>query len=105
MAVMVYFEQPETRKCYINTCEQHIFYNMCCYRAVEYKLCQTGYHHTCEQHICYNLCCYRAVMVSCPKFLLQICSEQTVHKCTDPLQSIQNLLCNVSIKRPVLNVY
>ena len=41
MAVMVYFEQPETRKCYINTCEQHIFYNMCYYKAVEYKLYQT----------------------------------------------------------------
>jgi len=46
MAVMVYFEQPETRKCYINTCEQHIFYNMCYYKAVEYKLYQTWYHYS-----------------------------------------------------------
>ena len=49
--------------CFYTNCVQH-----CCHdvnqkqesaintRAVEYKLCQTGYHHTCEQHICYNLC-------------------------------------------------
>ena len=79
-----------------NTCKQHICYNMCCYRAVEYKLYQAWCHHTCEQHICYNMYFHRPVMVSSPKFPLQICSARTWNRsCTDPLQSVQNLLCRL----------
>ena len=78
----------------VNTCKQHICYDMCCHRAVEYKLYQAWYHHTCEQHICYNMYFHRPVTVSCPKSPLQICSARTWNRsCTDPLQSVQNLLC------------
>ena len=81
----------------VNICKQHICYNMCCYRAVEYKLYQAWCHHTCEQHICYNMYFHRPVTVSCPKSLLQICSARTWNRlCTDPLQSVQNLLCTVN---------
>ena len=39
---------------------------------------------------------HRPVTVSCPKFPLQICSARTWNRsCTDPLQSVQNLLCIV----------